>query len=960
MRSNLSRQILAIGLSASLLGNATGVTYASALASPVPSLTIPINLFRAEALMPRDGFAHNAPGSLARRERGLELELFPGYHSTLLRNVQEHLLEAAAHVGIPLETLKTLITPMRQVHVRFQFRLDDGNLSKPVDDWTITMGEPAKGGMRAALDITGGTVVGLAEDMDGKPSSAVQFENLPVRGGKAGSAIDLSALSAGEKVRYMRAKVSAVMDYAWNHEHRIPYGPLFLSHAPDIGTSPKNVLDVNLMDYFADEVNRWLLQHADAVLPWLEQKDPKLARDLQILQKSAAQDGIYFDEEGSQLELPYVERILRLKRDGLLASLRLLACVTGKTAPNKDLPYGRGGIRGRTEATGEGLARAVLKWWQLLGVLKSGAKSFDGKTVAIEGFGNVGYWAAMAFARLKANIRAIAEYDQAAKEDVVFYRKKGLSADMLAAMKKYQIERKTLIGFDNTPFARQFVIKRITKDAFWELPVDLMAPCAKENTITPDVARVLRARFVAEGANGPTTTEADQILQEKGVGVLPDLVANAGGLDTSILEMRQDVEEGKEPWSLLRVSHELFAMIDHRVVEVFTHAKERGIPMRPAVHELWLLGRLPESPTTMTRLRSNLYRWRRTLRDKNPFRRLRLRPFRSLRILHYPGQVFYMVEPEHFRSIGEDNANMRMMNQSDPVIGSEQWRKLRDLITRIGGKTIIDRVEDDLPYISFAGNAGMAYEKNGIRYFIASKLRPFRRQPETALFERSFEKRGYRVNSGLFDVNEFWAGEGDMLEHGGVLYGGWGFRSDPSAHEKVAGVVGLPLVKLHLVDSYYSYLDTAVAFLDEDTAMAYLPAFDEESQQELIRRFDVPGKKLIRLSAADASLYAANTIVFGRKLVMNTVSDELVQELHDLGFEVFRTPMSEFKKSGGVGKGLVLNIPSFRIFTRPWAILRNVISVVLSPIAVFRPGAIGYSLVARPAVHSANEFESAA
>jgi glutamate dehydrogenase len=504
-------------------------------------------------------------GRLARNQgvlligRGPKPNLFPNHQSEFLSNVQEHLLHAAAGLGLSISVLRHIVTPKRQVHTRFQYRRDNGSWSEPTDAWRVGLAEPSKGGIRAVPNVTEGDVVALDVDMDYKLPLSVPVEGLPLRGVKGGSPVDLTTHSTAEKVRWMRGWVASQMDY------------------------------------FADEVNRWLLAHADEVLPWLDRKDPKLAQSLRILQRNAVTERVYFDEEGSQLELPYVERILKLRSSGTLPSLRLLACVTGKTAPNSNLPHGRGGIRGRTEATGKGLAFAVRRWWQLNGFIGKDQETLDGKSAAIEGFGNVGYWAAVSFITLKAKVSAIAEYDAKRKESNVLYSRNGLSIDALDAMKAYETAHGTLIGFEHIAAAAYFHIERITKDDFWALPVDITLPSATENTITPEVARIIRARFVGEGANGPTTADGDRILIQRGIGRLPDVVANSGGVFTSYFEMLQDIEENAEPWTIEVVDKKLRRIIEARVDEVYGHSEARSIDLRRAVLELTLQTACPRS-----------------------------------------------------------------------------------------------------------------------------------------------------------------------------------------------------------------------------------------------------------------------------------------------------------------------------------------------------------------------------
>jgi glutamate dehydrogenase (NAD(P)+) len=192
------------------------------------------------------------------------------------------------------------------------------------------------------------------------------------------------------------------------------------------------------------------------------------------------------------------------------------ACVTGK-------PVSQGGIQGRTEATGRGIFYGVrevftnpdsLKLWNL----KPG---LAGKTFAVQGFGNVGYHAAMIIAQEGgAKLIAVGEWDGCV------FNPKGIDP---VALKAWQKERGTLHGFPGTTS---------TKDPLAVLGVecDLLVPAALENQITTTNARRVKAKIVAEGANGPTTPGAEAQLLRRGIGVLPDIWMNAGGVTVSYFE----------------------------------------------------------------------------------------------------------------------------------------------------------------------------------------------------------------------------------------------------------------------------------------------------------------------------------------------------------------------------------------------------------------------------------------
>ena len=202
--------------------------------------------------------------------------------------------------------------------------------------------------------------------------------------------------------------------------------------------------------------------------------------------------------------------------------LNAMACVTGK-------PVSQGGISGRREATGRGVyyaAREALAdegWCRKMG-LPTGLK---GKRISVQGFGNVGYHAAEILAREGgARIVAVGEYNG------TLHNPDGIDVDALM-----EHRRKTgyIQGFGHG--CRE--LPR-SQDSL-EVDCDVLVPAALENQITEDNAARVKARLIVEGANGPTTPEADDILLRKGVIVVPDIYANAGGVTVSYFEWTKNI-----------------------------------------------------------------------------------------------------------------------------------------------------------------------------------------------------------------------------------------------------------------------------------------------------------------------------------------------------------------------------------------------------------------------------------
>jgi glutamate dehydrogenase (NAD(P)+) len=186
------------------------------------------------------------------------------------------------------------------------------------------------------------------------------------------------------------------------------------------------------------------------------------------------------------------------------------AVVTGK-------PIELGGSLGRREATGRGVMIVTREAAKHLGL------ALEGATVAVQGFGNVGSVSADLLAKAGATIVGVTDQ----KGGV--YSAKGLDIPALLA---HAAAHKGVAGFPGA--------EPLTNEQLFELPVDVLIPAALENQITADNAASVRARIVIEAANGPVTPEANNILQQRGVFVVPDILANSGGVTVSYFEWVQD------------------------------------------------------------------------------------------------------------------------------------------------------------------------------------------------------------------------------------------------------------------------------------------------------------------------------------------------------------------------------------------------------------------------------------
>jgi len=250
------------------------------------------------------------------------------------------------------------------------------------------------------------------------------------------------------------------------------------------------------------------------------------------------------------------ERVMAWIMDTYSMHMRhtVTAVVTGK-------PIEMGGSQGRREATGRGCTIVTKAALAHLGM------AVKATTVAIQGFGNVGSVAAQLLQREGCRVVAISDRTGAV------YNPKGIDIDDAIAWVQ---GRKTLDAYPRGD--------HITNDALLTLDVDVLVPAALENVITTKNAAHIRAKIICEGANGPTTAAADPVLDEKGIFVIPDILANAGGVTVSYFEWVQD-REGYF-WTEQRVNEALHEIMERSFAAVLELSRQHKVNMRTAAYML--------------------------------------------------------------------------------------------------------------------------------------------------------------------------------------------------------------------------------------------------------------------------------------------------------------------------------------------------------------------------------------
>ncbi len=243
----------------------------------------------------------------------------------------------------------------------------------------------------------------------------------------------------------------------------------------------------------------------------------------------------------------------------------VLGVVTGK-------PLEIGGSLGRVEATARGAAFCIRE------ALRKKDEGVAGRRIAVQGFGNVGRNLAAILAEQGATIVAASDSNGGV------YNADGLDIGALVAHKR---EHGVLEGFRGGD--------AITNDELLTAECDVLAPCALEQVITRDNADKVKAAVVAEGANGPVTPDADQILEERGILVLPDVLANAGGVVVSYFEWVQGLQEYF--WKESEVNAKLNDITTRAFAETWKEHEERDISMRQAAYAI-AVGRVAEATIT--------------------------------------------------------------------------------------------------------------------------------------------------------------------------------------------------------------------------------------------------------------------------------------------------------------------------------------------------------------------------
>ncbi|MFH1378524.1 MAG: Glu/Leu/Phe/Val dehydrogenase [Planctomycetota bacterium] len=219
----------------------------------------------------------------------------------------------------------------------------------------------------------------------------------------------------------------------------------------------------------------------------------------------------------------------------------VLGVVTGK-------PIASGGSIGREKATGQGVAFVIKRWAEERG------KDLSKLTYFVQGYGNVGSWAARCLNKMGATLVGVEDVSGA------IYNKNGIDPD---ALTKHMVETRDAKTFPG--------VKQMSHKEFFSIKADIFIPAALESQITEETAPLLNVGMVAEGANGPTSNEGDAILLDRGIEVIPDILCNAGGVIVSYYEWLQN--KRSEYWDLQEVDTKL----ERRLRDAYDRVRQTAV-----------------------------------------------------------------------------------------------------------------------------------------------------------------------------------------------------------------------------------------------------------------------------------------------------------------------------------------------------------------------------------------------
>ena len=446
----------------------------------------------------------------------------------MLESAQALIKETAKNLGFDEEIIKRLIEPEMICEFSFPVKMDDGQI-KVFKGWRVQHNSllgPYKGGIRFHPQTSREEVQALATLMTIKCAVA----GLPYGGAKGGVLVDPKKLSSAELERLSREYVKKIAHFI-GEDIDVP--------APDVNTNPQ------IMAWMIDEY-----------------------RKIKGYQSKATFTGKPVAMGGS------LGRTEATGRGGVIVLKALLSELV------KD---GSTKILSRLNSSLTLLKQKVSKNFVLPSFNNQKLKSNNEITIAVQGFGNVGYY----FAKIasEAGFKVVAVSDS--KGGIIKPKGENMEALDIPLVMECKKEKGTLAGcYCAGGVCDTKGGKTITNEELLELPVDILVPAALENVINEKNMKNIKAKIIIEMANGPVTEEAYEYLSKKGVVIVPDVLANSGGVTVSYLEWVQN--KAGYYWSEEEVNSKLEVMMKKAFEAIWEKASKKKIPLKQAAFEVAL------------------------------------------------------------------------------------------------------------------------------------------------------------------------------------------------------------------------------------------------------------------------------------------------------------------------------------------------------------------------------------
>ncbi|MBI5192313.1 MAG: amidinotransferase [Nitrospirae bacterium] len=262
-------------------------------------------------------------------------------------------------------------------------------------------------------------------------------------------------------------------------------------------------------------------------------------------------------------------------------------------------------------------------------------------------------------------------------------------------------------------------------------------------------------------------------------------------------------------------------------------------------------------------------------------------------------QKFLMCRPDYFTIAYEINPWMSVKNPADTKMSVRHWEILYNTLCSLGADVSLVEPVEGLPDMVFTANAGLVDGKK----VILSHFKYKERQGEERHFERWFHNSGYechRLPRGIY-----FEGEGDAVFYKDMVLLGHGFRTDLKSHSYVGEITGREFKSLKLINPHYYHLDTCLLYIKSPDIIIYYPgAFDYEG----IEIIEGLPSRTFRIYEDDAGLFVCNSVCVGSNLILDKLTDRLADKLNEFGVKIISVDTSEFMKSGGSVRCMVLGL----------------------------------------------------